>query len=139
MSGLRVVDDLADVRSVVIAGELVAFGDQVRLRVTERPRILRGREMAIHDVRTVDRTTQAYLELPFRRGFLITTVKGGSSGDKAGLIPGDIILETNGRPVNTGLDFRNIIEEDLLKAGDELEMKIWRDGEEMVITMQLGR
>ncbi len=89
--------------------------------------------------RTVDRTTQAYLELPFRRGFLITVVKGGSSGDKAGLIPGDIILETNGRPVNTGLDFRNIIEEDLLKAGDELQMKIWREGEEMVITMELGR
>ncbi len=89
--------------------------------------------------RTVDRTTQAYLELPFRRGFLITVVKGGSSGDKAGLIPGDIILETNGRPVNTGVDFRNIIEEDLLKAGDELQMKIWREGEEMVITMELGR
>ncbi|MCH8023470.1 MAG: trypsin-like peptidase domain-containing protein [Candidatus Marinimicrobia bacterium] len=89
--------------------------------------------------RTVDRATQAYLGLPFRGGFLITTVTVGSSGDKAGLMPGDIILETNGRPVHTGLDFRYIVEEDLLKAGDDLQMKIWRDGEELVITMELGR
>ena len=70
---------------------------------------------------------------------MITMVEEGSPGDRAGLRPGDIILETNGRPVHTGLDFRYIVEEDLLKAGDKLQMKIWRDGEEMVITMELGR
>ncbi len=90
-------------------------------------------------VRPIDRAMQHYLGWPQRRGLMITIVEAGSPGDRAGLRPGDIILETNGRPVNTKLDFRNIVEEDLLKAGDELQMKIWREGDERVITLELGR
>ena len=114
-------------------------------RVREIVEELKTKGRVDRDIRTglhgrpVDRATQRYLGLPERRGLMITIVEEGSPGDRAGLRPGDIILETNGRPVHTGLDFRYIVEEDLLKAGDKLQMKIWRDGEEMVITMELGR
>jgi serine protease Do len=77
----------------------------------------------------VDRMIQQYLNLPYRRGFLIKSVKPDGAGARAGLVPGDILLEANGRQVNSRRDFITILQEDLLKAGDSLILKVWRDGE----------
>ncbi|MCH7521045.1 MAG: PDZ domain-containing protein, partial [Candidatus Marinimicrobia bacterium] len=96
------------------------------------------------DIRTglvgqpVDRYFQTYLGLSERRGFLITAIDEGSAGEQAGLQIGDVILEVNGRPVNSKRDFINIIDEDLVKVGDVLELTIWRAGAEVMILLKLG-
>ncbi|MFB0517340.1 MAG: S1C family serine protease [Candidatus Neomarinimicrobiota bacterium] len=90
-------------------------------------------------VRPVDRIIQSYLKLPFRRGAVISHVDPGSAGEKAGLQVGDVVLEANGKRVNRGEDIFRVIEEDLMKAGDVLTLKIWREGRELDVPMELGR
>ena len=61
-----------------------------------------------------------------QQGAVVTQVTGGSPADKAGLQAGDVITELNGRPVQSAADVRNRI--GLLRIGQQVEMKIVRDG-----------
>ncbi|MCH7858642.1 MAG: trypsin-like peptidase domain-containing protein [Candidatus Marinimicrobia bacterium] len=113
-------------------------------RVMEIVSDLKTKGRVNRDIRTglvgqpVDRYFQTYLGLSERRGFLITAIDEGSAGEQAGLQIGDVILEVNGRPVNSKRDFINIIDEDLVKVGDVLELTIWRAGAEVMILLKLG-
>ncbi len=89
--------------------------------------------------RPLDRYYRNYLKIPYTQGFLITLVDAGSPGEKTGLKPGDVILEVNGRSVSSKRDIVSVIEEDLLKAGDTLDLKIWRGGKDLNVPMVLGR
>jgi serine protease Do/serine protease DegQ len=61
-----------------------------------------------------------------QQGAVVTQVTGGSPADKAGLQAGDVITELNGRSVQNAADVRNRI--GLLRIGQQVEMKIVRDG-----------
>ncbi len=89
--------------------------------------------------RPLNPSTLNYLGIPSNRGFLITIVDIGSAGEKAGLEIGDVITEANGRSVRDADEIENIIQEDLLRAGDTLSLTIWRDGQEITIPLILGR
>jgi serine protease Do len=89
-------------------------------------------------VQPVDRYIQRYLELPSTRGVVIKVVDPGSAGERAGLQIGDVILEANGRGISSGRDIFETIEEDFLKAGDVLRLKVWREKGEMEVPMVLG-
>ncbi len=94
--------------------------------------------------RTLDRYYRDVLNIPYARGFLITLVDSDSPGEKAELRPGDVILEVNGRSVGSVREIKNVIEEDLLKAGDTVTLKIWRvdrenrKGEAVTVNLVLG-
>ncbi len=113
-------------------------------RVKEIVADLKTKGRVNRDIRTglrgqpVDRYFQEYLGLSKRRGFLITAIDEASAGEQAGLKIGDVILEVNGRAVNSKRDFINIINEDLVKVGDVLELTIWRGGAEVKIPLKLG-
>ncbi|UCH62431.1 MAG: trypsin-like peptidase domain-containing protein [Fidelibacterota bacterium] len=89
--------------------------------------------------RPVDRAIRNYLRLSANYGLFVTLVVKGSSAEKAGIKPGDVLLEVNGKPVANKRDFIQAVEEDLLKTGDEITMKVWRDGRELTISLVLGR
>ncbi|UCD37704.1 MAG: trypsin-like peptidase domain-containing protein [Fidelibacterota bacterium] len=89
--------------------------------------------------RPLDRYSRNYLGISHTRGFIITRVDNRSPGDRAGLKPGDVILEVNGRIVSTKRDILSVIEEDLLRAGDALNLLIWREGKEISVSLELGR
>ncbi len=91
------------------------------------------------EFRPVDRGIRNYLHLPVNYGLFVTLVVKGSSAEKAGIKPGDVLLEVNRKPVSSKRDFIKVVEEDLLKAGDILNLKIWRDSKELNVRMVFGR
>src|SRR4051794_30755820 len=91
------------------------------------------------------------LNLPVKEGVIVQTVVKGSPADKAGLeagntaatingqevrLGGDIITEANGKKIATMEQLVEAIQES--KPGDELELKILRDGREKTATATLG-
>lgn len=69
-------------------------------------------------------------------GVVINDVIAGGSGEKAGLKPGDIILEVNGRKVKTSNELQSMIV--LHRAGDLVKLTIHRDGKRITKDVKLA-
>ncbi|MFH9178231.1 trypsin-like peptidase domain-containing protein [Streptomyces albogriseolus] len=63
-------------------------------------------------------------------------VSTGGPGAKAGIRPGDVITEVDGRPVHSGEEL--IVKTRAHRPGDRLELTLERDGEERTVTLVLG-
>ncbi|HEX5306550.1 MAG TPA: Do family serine endopeptidase [Dyella sp.] len=59
-------------------------------------------------------------------GAVVTRVSKGSPAAAAGIMPGDVITELNGKPLNDSADLRN--SEGLLPLGSEVTLGLLRDG-----------
>lgn len=69
-------------------------------------------------------------------GVYVKSVEDFSSGEKAGIKPGDVIIEADGTKV-TKMDDLNKIKNSH-KIGDEMKIKVNRDGQEKELTVTLG-
>jgi serine protease Do len=69
-------------------------------------------------------------------GVLVADVLKDSPAEKAGLKPGDIILEVDGKRVDDNMKFRNTIA--LMKPGTKVTLTIFRDGTEKKINVEIG-
>ena len=80
------------------------------------------------------------LEYPDRGGILIVEVVGKSPAEKAGLRPGDIIVELKGQSLNTLKGFL-LFRRKLLgfTPGSEIHLKIFRDGVIREVSSTLAR
>ena len=76
-------------------------------------------------------------DLKSNHGAVISRVQANSPAASAGLEPGDIILEVNGRKVKNSYAIRNIV--GLLRIGDKITLKVLRGGERKIITAVLGK
>jgi len=89
---------------------------------------------------TVNKRVQQELKLPVDYGALIIRSRGaivlGSPADKAGLLPGDIILECNGKKISTKKTLSDHLEE--FNAGDEIELSVLRGTEKFRIKITLA-
>lgn len=65
--------------------------------------------------------------LPQSQGAVITRVELDSPAERAGLQPGDLVLEVNGRSVRNATDLRNQV--GLLRVGSEVTLAILRNGQ----------
>jgi Do/DeqQ family serine protease len=70
------------------------------------------------------------------QGAVLVSVIAGSSAEKAGLKPGDVITAINGRPVHTASAVRNEI--GLLRVGEQVKLEILRNGKPMQITASVS-
>lgn len=84
--------------------------------------------------RMVTRELSLMNEIP--EGAYIAEVQAGSAAAKAGLKQGDIIIEFDGTRINEKNDLAKAISGK--KAGDTVEVKVWRDGEEVTTRVTLG-
>jgi serine protease Do len=69
--------------------------------------------------------------LPDTQGAVITQVNQGSPAEKAGLHPGDIIVEINGTKITQAAQVKNTIK--LLRVGSKVRLEIMREGKPMTI------
>ncbi len=77
------------------------------------------------------------LGLKDAKGVIISEITEGSAADKAGLKHNDVILEFNGKPVESENKFRRNVA--MLKPGKEIEIVVWRDGNRKTLTAQLDK
>ena len=76
------------------------------------------------------------LQLKSSQGIIITGVEKGSPADKAGLESRDVLLEMNGKKIESYDSFRNDIA--VLKPGSDLKLLVLQNGETHTITVTLG-
>jgi len=70
------------------------------------------------------------------RGILIRSVTDGGAGAKAGLKPGDVILQLNGKDVNDTNDFRNTVA--AMGPNADVALTLWRDAAQIQMRVKLG-
>lgn len=78
-----------------------------------------------------------YLKIPVKYGVIITDIKRNSSATKTDLQVGDVILEVNEQKVKNDQDIYRIINENFLRAGDNILLTIWREGKKHKINLPL--
>jgi serine protease Do len=69
-------------------------------------------------------------------GALVESIERGSSAEKAGLKPGDVIRKINGQPVVASGDLSAIVS--VAKPGDKVVLDVWREGKLVRTTATLG-
>lgn len=84
----------------------------------------------------IDRTMARALELDKPQGVIVGGVQDDTPADEAGLKEGDVITSLNGKPIQGWLSFRTDVASK--KPGDEIDLGILRNGEEMDVTVTLG-
>jgi len=82
-----------------------------------------------------DRAKQ--LHLKDERGVEVTCVDEGSPAAKAGLRPGDVVLEYNGARVEGGLQFIRLVRE--TPPGRVAKLLVWRNGANQTLTATIGQ
>lgn len=75
-------------------------------------------------------------ELPSTRGVLVTAVDRNSPAEKAGLLPGDVIVRVNNQLIGSGRWAMQEVAES--RPGDEIEIEVIRKGQSVQMTAVLG-
>lgn len=75
------------------------------------------------------------LKLP-QQGVLLVGVIEGSPAARAGLQPGDILLEFNGKPIRDQLDMIQFMRD--ARPGEQVHFKVWREGKIHTLTVVLA-
>jgi serine protease Do len=70
------------------------------------------------------------------KGVLVPEVNKDSAAEKAGLKPGDVIIELNGKPVETAKELQSRVA--ALKPDTDVELTVLRDGKREILTAKLG-
>ena len=71
------------------------------------------------------------------KGALVASVADGSPSDDAGIKPGDIILEFDGKPINEMSELPKIVAS--TDVGKKVKVKVWRNQRELSKNIILGR
>jgi serine protease Do len=80
-------------------------------------------------LQTMDENIAKYYKLKNTQGAIVVSLENGSPADKAGIKANDIITGVNGQSVSSDVDFWGIIAD--MTVGDEVKVKLIRDGDEM--------
>ena len=87
-------------------------------------------------VRGIDKTLAEQFSYKGITGAFVDSVSPGMGAEIAGIAPGDIITEFNGKTVESSNDFRNMVSD--LAPETTVKLKIWRDGANKEISAKLS-
>lgn len=87
-------------------------------------------------IQELNQTLAESFKLKQPDGALVSSVAPGSAAAKAGLEPGDVILQYNGRPIASSTDLPAMVS--LGKPGDKVMLGVWRGGKQIELSTSLG-
>ncbi len=85
-------------------------------------------------VSTVSELYSQHYDLPI--GALIVEITKGGKGEEAGLKIGDVVTECDGEAISNQDEFVEMVQKKSI--GEELMLKVWRDGETLKIKVVVG-
>ncbi|MBI45059.1 MAG: 2-alkenal reductase [Candidatus Marinimicrobia bacterium] len=88
-------------------------------------------------VQRIDRNMQRILKIEGQTGLIITDIDKDSSGEKSGLMIGDVILTVNGKNIGSVSDVIKVINEGLHRVGDFVNLGILRKEKNIDIELEL--
>jgi serine protease Do len=88
-------------------------------------------------IQSIDESIAKYYDLRNTKGVMITKIYPNTPSDKAGLQVGDIILKINSYYINNENTIFGVFYE--FRTGDEIDLLIVRDGEELHKKMKLEK
>ena len=90
------------------------------------------------EVEDISPMVARYLGLQSTTGVIITNIQKNSPALKAGLKPGDVILEFNSEKIGSTADIMSVIEQADLRGGDRVVFTIYRDGKSLKVPVTLA-
>jgi serine protease Do len=88
------------------------------------------------EMQAVTETLAKRFGLEWARGVLVVAVQQGSPAEKAGLQPGDVILQWNGKRINNSVDLRLLVAG--TEVGSEVAVGVFRDGKSLELKVKVG-
>jgi serine protease Do len=88
-------------------------------------------------IQDVDHDLATALKLSSPNGVLLTEVRSGGPGGKAGLLRGDVVTKVDGRAVTSTGQFRNLIASSGAKK--KVALEVMRDGKPVSLSVELGQ
>jgi Do/DeqQ family serine protease len=108
---------------------------QVAEEIVAHGRVRRG-FVGITRLRDVDPDTAQDLGLKTAEGVMVIELLRGSPAARAGLRPGDIVVEADGHPVTDSAQLRNELA--AVKVGDDLPVAVVRRGERLELVIHVA-
>lgn len=93
-----------------------------------------GRPLIGLGVREITSEMSTYYNMPV--GLYVVSVSPGSGAEKAGILPGDIVVKADGKAVTTMDELNDV--RDTHKAGQTLTLEVVRSGKTMTVNVILG-
>ncbi len=87
-------------------------------------------------IQDVDENSAKALGLDRPRGALIGSVMAGEPAEKAGIKPGDVILNVDGKDIADSNNLLHVIAGK--NPGTDVKLDVWRDGKTVPLTLTLG-
>ncbi|MCS7166697.1 MAG: trypsin-like peptidase domain-containing protein [Gemmatales bacterium] len=98
------------------------------LELLEKGRIIRG-ALGVQVAHTFEPAEALRLGLERTDGAVVEAVMSGSPAERAGLRPGDIVLELDGTTIEHGNHFINLVSD--TPPGKEVTLTVWRSGQRL--------
>src|SRR5258705_13938024 len=99
----------------------VCSSDLISNQLRTAGRVSRGRIGVV--IQEVTKELAESFGLPKAAGALVNSVEKGSSADKAGLEPSDVILKFDSKTVNSSADLPRMVAQ--TRPGSKVTMQIW--------------
>jgi len=88
-------------------------------------------------VQGVNQSLAQSFGLPKPQGALVSSVEDGGPAARGGVMPGDVILEWNGKPVAESSTLPALVAD--TAPGQQATVKVWRNGAERTLQVAVGR
>ena len=90
-------------------------------------------------VQQIDQSMKNFLKIGNKTGVIITNIDIGSSGEKAGLSIGDVIVSVNSIDIHSLQDILKVINEGLHRTGDYIKLQIYRNNKIIDLDLKLEK